>query len=102
MPKRVSHPSRKTIGIRVPEHPVLQALLARSTTPLLSTTLIPPDEQAPLVDPEDVMEQFGKRVQGVIDAGNCAWEPTTVIDLSGPVPEVQRVGRGDPATIGLV
>jgi len=101
VPKRVSHPSRKTIGIRVPEHAVLQALLAQSTTPLLSTTLIPPGEEAPLVDPEDVMQQFGKRVQGVIDAGNCAWEPTTVIDLSGSVPEVQRLGRGDPTTIGL-
>lgn len=101
VPKRVSHPSRKTIGIRVPEHPVLQSLLVRSSTPLLSTTLIPPGEDAPLVDPDDVMQQFGKRIQGVIDAGNCPWEPTTVIDLSGAVPEVQRLGRGDPATIGL-
>lgn len=53
------------------------------------------------MDPDDVMQQFGKRIQGVIDAGNCPWEPTTVIDLSGAVPEVQRLGRGDPATIGL-
>lgn len=101
VPKRVSHPSRKTIGIRVPEHPVLQALLGQSSTPLLSTTLIPPGEEAPLVDPEDVYAQFGKQVQCVIDAGNCAWEPTTVIDLSKGVPVVERVGRGDPALLGL-
>ena len=101
VPKRVSHPSRKTIGIRVPEHPVLQALLSQSTTPLLSTTLIAPDQEAPLVDPEEVMEQFGKRIQAVIDAGNCPWEPTTVVDLSGAVPQVMRRGRGDPASIGL-
>lgn len=101
VPKRVSHPSRKTIGIRVPEHPVLQALLGQSSTPLLSTTLIPPGEEAPLVDPEDVYAQFGKQVQGVIDAGNCAWEPTTVIDLSKGAPVVERIGRGDPALLGL-
>lgn len=101
VPKRVSHPSRKTIGIRVPEHPVLQALLSQSTTPLLSTTLIPPDEDAPLVDPEDVMAQFGSRIEAVIDAGNCPWEPTTVVDLSGPEPQVMRRGRGDPSSIGL-
>ncbi|MFW8565821.1 L-threonylcarbamoyladenylate synthase [Orrella sp. 11846] len=101
VPKRVSHPSRKTIGIRVPEHPVLQALLGQSSTPLLSTTLIPSGEEAPLVDPEDVYAQFGKQVQGVIDAGNCAWEPTTVIDLSKGAPVVERIGRGDPALLGL-
>lgn len=101
VPKRVSHPSRKTIGIRVPEHPVLQALLGQSSTPLLSTTLIPPGGEAPLVDPEDVYAQFGKQVQGVIDAGNCAWEPTTVIDLSKGAPVVERIGRGDPALLGL-
>ncbi len=101
VPKRVSHPSRKTIGIRVPEHPVLQILLSQSTTPLLSTTLIAPGEEVPLVDPEDVMEQFGKRIEAVIDAGNCPWEPTTVIDLSGSEPQVMRRGRGDPASIGL-
>ena len=101
VPKRVSHPSRKTIGIRVPEHPVLQILLSQSTTPLLSTTLIAPGEEVPLVEPEDVMEQFGKRIEAVIDAGNCPWEPTTVIDLSGSEPQVMRRGRGDPASIGL-
>jgi len=101
VPRKVSHPSRKTIGIRVPEHPVVQALLSESTNTLLSTTLILPDEDAPLTDPDEVVEKIGKRIAAVIDAGSCPWEPTTVIDLSSGAPQVLRVGRGDPAAIGL-
>ncbi len=101
VPKRVSHPSRKTIGIRVPNHPVTSALLALVEAPVLATTLILPDEEAPLVDPEDVSDALGKQIAGVIDAGRCPWQPTTIVDLSGAAPEVLRQGAGDPAEIGL-
>jgi tRNA threonylcarbamoyl adenosine modification protein (Sua5/YciO/YrdC/YwlC family) len=101
VPKRVSHPSRKTIGIRVPDHPVILALLEALKTPLLSTTLILPGEDAPLVDPQDVQEKLGKQLAVIVDSGNCPWEPTTVIDLTGATPEVVRRGAGDPSSIGL-
>jgi tRNA threonylcarbamoyl adenosine modification protein (Sua5/YciO/YrdC/YwlC family) len=101
VPKRVSHPSRKTIGLRVPAHPVTSALLATLDAPLLATTLILPDAQAPLVDPDDVQAALGKQIAGVIDAQSCPWQPTTVVDLSGSTPAVLRLGAGDPAAIGL-
>ena len=101
VPRRVSHPHRKTIGLRVPEHKALQALLELHGAPLLATTLILPGDDEPLNDPDEIIERLGKQVAGVIDAGACALEPTTVIDLSGDVPEVLRRGRGDPAELGL-
>ena len=101
VPRRVSHPQRKTIGLRVPEHKALQALLELHGAPLLATTLILPGDDEPLNDPDEIIERLGKQVAGVIDAGACALEPTTVIDLSGDVPEVLRRGRGDPAELGL-
>ena len=101
VPRRVSHPQRKTIGLRVPDHPVLQQLLALHGAPLLATTLILPGDDEPLNDPDEIIERLGKQVAGVIDAGACALEPTTVVDLSGDVPEVLRRGRGDPAELGL-
>lgn len=101
VPKRVSHPSRKTIGIRVPEHPVVQALLSELAAPLLSTTLILPGQEAPLVDPDEVREHLDKQIEVILDAGNCPWEPTTVVDLSGPEPELIRRGAADPGVIGL-
>lgn len=101
VPKRVSHPSRKTIGIRVPQHPVVQALLAELAAPLLSTTLILPNQEAPLVDPDDIREQLDKRIEIILDAGNCPWEPTTVVDLSGSEPVLIRRGAADPGVIGL-
>jgi tRNA threonylcarbamoyl adenosine modification protein (Sua5/YciO/YrdC/YwlC family) len=101
VPKRVSHPSRKTIGIRVPQHPVALALLQTLGSPVLSTTLIAPGEDSPPVDPDDVREQFGRLLDGMIDAGNCPWIPTTVVDLSAAVPEIIRQGAGNPADIGL-
>ena len=101
VPRRVSHPHRKTIGLRVPEHKALQALLELHGAPLLATTLILPGDDEPLNDPDEIIARLDRQVAGVIDAGACALEPTTVVDLSGDVPEVLRRGRGDPAELGL-
>jgi len=105
VPRRLSHPSRKTIGLRVPEHPVLLALLDLHKGPLLGTTLIPPGETEPLNDAQDIGKRFEHEVDGVIDAGACALEPTTVIDLtpmgSGGEPLVLRAGQGALAPLGL-
>ena len=101
VPRRVSHPSRKTIGLRVPDNKVLQDLLALHGTPLLATTLIANGETEPLNDAQDIRERYEHQVAGVIDAGACALEPTTVIDLTGGEPEVIRQGRGDLARLGL-
>ncbi len=101
VPRRVSHPSRRTIGLRVPEHPVTGALLDLLGQPLLATTLIPPGESEPMNDPAQIRERFEKSVQAIVDAGACPMQPTTVIDLSGDAPVVVRLGRGDPALLGL-
>lgn len=101
VPRRVSHPSRKTIGLRVPEHKVLHELLVLHNGPLLATTLIPAGEDEPLNDAHEIRERYQHALDAVIDAGACPHEPTTVIDLSGDEPEVLRRGRGDPATLGL-
>lgn len=101
LPRRVSHPQRKTIGLRVPEHKVLQALLDLHGAPLLAATLIMPGEELPLNDPEEIRERLEHQVAAVIDAGACSLEPTTVIDMSGEEPTVLRRGQGDPALLGL-
>ncbi|MFJ1302043.1 L-threonylcarbamoyladenylate synthase [Pseudomonadota bacterium AL_CKDN230030165-1A_HGKHYDSX7] len=101
VPRRVSHPSRKTIGIRVPEHGVALALLEQFGAPLLSTTLIPKGEDDALNDPDDIAARYAHELAAVIDAGACPLAPTTVIDLTGATPEVLRRGSGDPATLGL-
>ena len=101
VPRRVSHPQRKTIGLRVPEHAALQALLELHGAPLLATTLILPGESDPINDPEAIRERLEKQIAGVIDAGACPLEPTTVIDLSADAPVVLRRGRGDPGRLGL-
>lgn len=102
VPRRVSHPSRRTIGLRVPGHAVTQGLLELLGQPLLATTLIPPGETLPLNDPQQIRERYEKQVQAVIDAGACPMEPTTVIDFSGTEPVLVRAGRGNPALLGLV
>ena len=101
VPRRVSHPSRKTIGLRVPEHAVLQELLALYGSALLATTLIAPGDTQPMNDAHEIRERFEKVIAGVIDAGACALEPTTVVDLTDPEPQVIRLGRGDLARLGL-
>ncbi|MCW5636188.1 MAG: threonylcarbamoyl-AMP synthase [Rubrivivax sp.] len=102
VPRRVSHPSRRTIGLRVPAHRVAQELLAIFGAPLLATTLIPPGDTQPLNDAHVIRERFQKALQAVVDAGACPAEPTTVVDLTGDEPMVARLGRGDPARLGLV
>ena len=101
VPRRVSHPSRRTIGLRVPEHPALLALLAELGQPLLATTLIPPGEAEALNDATDIRERYEKQVQAIVAAGACPLQPTTVVDLSGAEPVLVRAGRGDPALLGL-
>ena len=101
VPRRVSHPSRRTVGLRVPEHKVLQMLLAELGQPLLATTLIPPGEHVPLNEAHEIRERFQKQLQAVVDAGACPMQPTTVIDLSNGEPVLVRRGRGDPAALGL-
>jgi len=101
VPRRVSHPAKKTIGIRVPQDPILQSLIEHAETNLLSTTLIPEGEEDPLNDAQRIAERYKGRVAAVIDGGPCPLEPTTVIDLTTDVPAVQRLGQGDPQKIGL-
>jgi tRNA threonylcarbamoyl adenosine modification protein (Sua5/YciO/YrdC/YwlC family) len=101
VPRRLSHPSRRTIGLRVPQHKVTQALLEEMGQPLLATTLIPPGETEPLNDPDEIRERYGKLVAAVVDAGACPRMPTTVIDLSGDEPILVRQGLGELSRLGL-
>jgi tRNA threonylcarbamoyl adenosine modification protein (Sua5/YciO/YrdC/YwlC family) len=105
VPRRVSHPQRKSVGLRVPDHRVLQQLLAIHGAPLLATTLIPPHETEPLNDAQEIRERFERQIAGVIDAGACPSQPTSVIDLTpmgnGGEAVVVRRGRGDIAALGL-
>lgn len=101
VPRRLSHPSRKTIGLRVPENRIAHALLEELGQPLLGATLIMPGETQPLTDPDEVRERLERQIELVIDGGACHLEPTTVIDLTGGEPELLRRGRGDAAMFGL-
>ena len=105
VPRRVSHPQRKTIGLRVPLNKTLLDLLELHGAPLLATTLIAPGETDPMNDAEAIRDRFEHDLAAVIDAGACALEPTTVVDLtpmdSGGDPEVIREGRGPLSTLGL-
>lgn len=100
VPRRLQHPKRKTIGIRVPDHAVPLALLAELGEPLMSSTLMLPGDEAPLTDPEEMRARLEHRVEVVMDGGPCGFEPTTVVDLSGEAPKLVRVGRGDAAPFG--
>jgi tRNA threonylcarbamoyl adenosine modification protein (Sua5/YciO/YrdC/YwlC family) len=94
VPKRLMHPSRRTIGLRVPDHRVAQALLGELNEPLLSSTLVLPDEDEALNDAGEICERLGRTVDAVLDAGSCGIVPTTVVDLTGDAPVVTRVGKG--------
>jgi len=97
VPRRLQNPKRKTIGIRVPDHLIAQALLAELNEPLMSTTLQLPGHDRPLTDPYEIREALDYAVDLIIDGGWCGLEATTVVDMSGDVPQVLRVGKGDPA-----
>ncbi|MGK5078309.1 L-threonylcarbamoyladenylate synthase [Janthinobacterium sp. HLX7-2] len=101
VPRRLSHPSRKTIGLRVPQHRIVQSLLEELGQPLLGATLTLPGDEDSLTDADTIRERLEKLVDLIIDGGVCAHGPSTVIDLTGFDPEVVRVGRGDPAVLGL-
>ena len=101
VPRRLSHPQRKTLGLRVPDHKVLQDLLELHGAPLIAATLILPDETDPLNDPEEIRDRLEHQIGAVIDAGACALAPTTVVDMSQDEPVLLRHGQGDPALLGL-
>lgn len=97
VPRRLQHPKRKTIGLRVPDHPITQALLTELDEPLMSSTLILPAEELPLSDPEEIRARLEQQVDLVIDGGYCGRKPTTVVDLVLGAPVVVRRGKGDAA-----
>jgi len=101
-PRRLQHEKRRTIGIRVPEHPVPQMLLEELGEPIMSSTLILPGDELPLNDADEIVERLGSRLDAVLDGGSCGIEPTTVIDLAARPPVVVRRGRGSTAPFGLV
>ena len=101
VPRRLQHPKRSIVGVRVPAHAVVQALLAELGEPILSSTLILPDETEPLNDIDAIKDALGARLDLIIDAGPCPALPTTVIDLAAVPPVVVRRGAGDPARLGL-
>ena len=101
LPRRLSHPSRKTIGLRVPENAIAHALLAELGQPLIGTTLILEGEEDALTDADSIRERLEKLLDLIIDGGACSMEPTTVIDLTGIEPLLLRQGRGDPSVFGL-
>jgi tRNA threonylcarbamoyl adenosine modification protein (Sua5/YciO/YrdC/YwlC family) len=101
VPRRLSHPSRKTIGIRIPDHVIVQSLLAELDEGLIATTLIPAGQSEPLTDANTIREQLDKVLDVIVDGGACDFMPTTVVDLSGGEPELIRQGRGDVRALGL-
>lgn len=94
VPRRLWHPSRRTVGLRVPDHPVVSRLLEAHGAPVLTASLILPGDEQPLTDPDEVMARLARRVDLLIDAGSQGFEPTTVIDMTGDEPQVVRIGRG--------
>jgi len=101
VPRRLQHPKRSTVGVRVPDHAVVQALLAELGEPILSSTLILPGGSEPLNDAAQIRDELGRVLDLVIDAGACPASPTTVVDLAAEPPVVVRLGAGDPARLGL-
>ena len=100
VPRRLAHPKKRTVGVRIPDHPVVRALLRALGEPLVSSTLLLPDDEEPMTDGWQIKEELDHVIDAVLDAGDCGTEPTTVVDWSEGSPEVVRVGAGDPARFG--
>lgn len=101
LPRRVLHPKRKTIGLRIPDHPVALGLLETLNEPLLTTTLQLPGDESPLTEGWEIQDRLDDHLELILDAGHCGVEPTTIIDLTGASPELVRAGRGPLAPFGL-
>lgn len=97
VPRRLQHPKKRTIGLRVPDHGITRALLNELNEPMMSTTLILPGDDMPMNDAEEIRERLEHEVELVIDGGHCHIEPTTVVDMTEDYPEITRMGRGDPS-----
>lgn len=97
VPRRLAHPKKKTVGVRIPDHPVVRALLRELGEPLVSSTLLLPGHEVPMTDGWAIKEELDHVVDAVIDAGDCGTEPTTVVDWSQGYPEIVRKGAGDPS-----
>jgi tRNA threonylcarbamoyl adenosine modification protein (Sua5/YciO/YrdC/YwlC family) len=101
VPRRLQHPKRRTIGVRIPDHPVALALLEELGEPVLSSTLLLPGAEHPLNDPEEIRERLGRRIELIIESGSCGLEPSTVLDITGDAAVVVREGKGDLLRLGL-
>jgi tRNA threonylcarbamoyl adenosine modification protein (Sua5/YciO/YrdC/YwlC family) len=97
VPRRLAHPKKRTVGVRIPDHPVVKALLRQLGEPLVSSTLLLPDAEEPMTDGWQIKEELDHVIDAVVDSGACGLELTTVVDWSAGYPEVVRVGMGDPA-----
>ena len=97
VPRRLANPKKRTVGVRIPDHPVVRALLHELGKPLVSSTLLLPGEDEPLTDGWTIKDRFDHELDAVIDSGECGTEPTTVVDFSAGYPEITRIGAGDPA-----
>jgi tRNA threonylcarbamoyl adenosine modification protein (Sua5/YciO/YrdC/YwlC family) len=102
VPRRLQHPKRSTIGLRIPDHLVVQTLLEELDEPLLNSTLILPDDEIPLNDPKEIRDRLEHKVELVLDGGACSLEMTTVIDLTGGEPKLVRNGKGSLAPFGAI
>lgn len=96
VPRRLLDERRKTVGIRVPDHAIVHALLAEYNEPIMSTTLQLPGDEVPMTDGREILERVGHAVDLVLDAGNCGLQPSTIVDISGEAPKLLRAGKGDP------
>ncbi|WP_147917484.1 L-threonylcarbamoyladenylate synthase [Ruania zhangjianzhongii] len=96
VPRRLLHPKKKTVGVRIPDHPVVHTLLAELGEPILSSTLLLPGEEVPMTDGWQIKEELDHQLDAVVDAGECGDVPTTVVDLSAGYAEIARYGAGDP------
>ena len=97
VPRRLAHPKKRTVGVRIPDHPVVRALLGEFTEPLASSTLLLPDADEPMTEGWQIKEELDQVIDAVLDGGDCGTEPTTVVDWANGYPQIVRVGAGDPS-----